>query len=116
MAVQVGVAPAGVDLILYAGDDFEMTVKVLDSNNNPVDLTGAIPKAQIRAEAGATDILAEFAIAPVAGDTSALLLALAATKTVSLPSAAFWDLQIIMSAKVMTLAAGKVRTTAEVTR
>lgn len=112
----VGALPTGVDLILYAGDDFWIRVAVKDPSGSPVDLTTYTHKSQIRASAAATDILAEFVIT-VEANTSTLLLTLSSAKTAALPSNAVWDLQIIDTADVVTtLTAGRVRTVAEVTR
>lgn len=117
MAEQVGSLPAAFDLILYAGDVFNMVVKVFNANGTPVDLTGAITKSQIRASSGSSVVLAEFAIQ--ADGTNEFKLGLTSGITASLPANAVWDFQVtdaVDPAKVMTLAAGKVTVTGEVTR
>jgi len=114
MATQVGELPAAVDLVLYAGDYFRVTIDVTDGANGPVDLTGQTPKAQIRTTTDAAAPLAEFA-ATVDGNTVALVLT--SDQTTDLPAAAVWDVQLSDPADVVTtLAFGKVTTTAEVTR
>jgi hypothetical protein len=115
MAITVGALPAGVDVALYAGDDFEMTVKVSDANGNPVILTGTTPKSEIRATQAATVVLATFTVTTV--DPSTYKLTLTGAITAALPASAVWDLQVTdATSKVTTLAAGKVKVTAEVTR
>lgn len=115
MASIVGTPPTSVDLVLYAGDDFEMTVKVTDSSNTPIDLTGATVKSQIRAATSSTVVMAEFTATSV--DSSTLKLSLTGDTTAALPASAVWDLQITdADSKVTTIAAGKVKVIAEVTR
>jgi len=115
MAVTVGALPAEVDVALYAGDDFEMTVKVSNADGTPVDLTGTTAKSEIRANAAATVVLATFTVTAV--DSSTFKLVLDGDVTAALPASAVWDLQVTDAAsKVTTLAGGKVKVTAEVTR
>lgn len=115
MAEQVGSLPAAFDLILYAGDVFNMTVKVFNADGTPIDLTGAITKSQIRASSSSAVVLAEFAIQ--AEDANTFKLSLTSAITASLPANAVWDFQVSsVPGQTVTLAAGKVTVTGEVTR
>ncbi len=117
MATQVGALPAGVNLVLYAGDDFWVNVHVLSSTGTPVDLTPFTPKSQIRTSARAAAVLAEFEITQPVGDPSTLKLYLPGSISKVLPASCVWDVQITDDADiVMTLASGALEVTPEVTR
>jgi len=106
--------PAAVDLYLYKGDDFSMTLTVTNPDGSAANLTGATFKAQIRSAPGAATVLASFTTSVA---TNVITLTMAATDTLTLPAGAAWDCQMTTSAgKIQTLAAGQVKTTADVSR
>lgn len=117
MNKQVGSLPAGVDLLLYAGDDFWMRLYVTDDDEQPVDFTGVTVNAEIRDAVGpAGQLLAEF-ITEVAADGTHILLQLLSVDTAALPAVAFWDVETVdTDGTVTTLAFGRVKTTAQVTQ
>lgn len=115
---QIGVLPLGVDLNLYAGDDFYVDLSVTDAGTGgPIDLTGYTPQAQIRTTTESSTVLAEFEC--TLGE-STVALRLHHDDTAMLPPNAVWDVQIMsgdpVDSRITTLAYGKVKTTAEVTR
>jgi hypothetical protein len=91
--------PPAVDLRLYQGDDFALTLTVTNADGTVADLTGATFAAVI-AVPGATVSAADFATT-VAGNV--VTLTLAAADSAQLPAAAVWQCR-------MTSAAGAVRT------
>ena len=111
----VGAIPAAVDLAVYQGDDFgPLTLTVTNPDGSAANLTGATFKAQIRSAPGAATVLASFTTSVA---TNVITLTMAATDTLTLPAGAAWDCQMTTSAgKVQTLAAGQVKTTADVSR
>lgn len=111
----VGAIPAAVDLAVYQGDDFgPLTLTVTNPDGSAANLTGATFKAQIRSAPGAATVLASFTISVA---TNVITLTMAATDTLTLPAGAAWDCQMTTSAgKIQTLAAGQVKTTADVSR
>jgi hypothetical protein len=114
-AVQLTALPATVNLSLYAGDDFTMRVDVTDADGEPFDLTGWLPESQIRARARSETIAGEF-VATL--DESAIILHLTPQVSAGLPSRCVWDVQISRDEEheVITLAAGTISMTAQVTR
>jgi hypothetical protein len=115
MATQVGALPAGVDLVMYAGDDFWVNIKVSDSTGAPVDLTPYTARAQIRSAPRSAVVLGEFEITKP--DTSTLKLYLPGAISKALPGLCAWDVQISDATDVvMTLAAGSLWVAPEVTR
>jgi len=111
----VGAIPAAVDLAVYQGDDFgPLTLTVTNPDGSAANLTGATFKAQIRSAPGAATVLASFTTSVA---TNVITLTMAATDTLTLPAGAAWDCQMTTSAgKIQTLAAGQVKTTADVSR
>lgn len=106
--------PVCVNLDIYAGDDLVLQVTVTDENNEPIDLSAATAKAQVRETAAAAKVLGEFVCTITAPNIIDLELAGSATAT--FPAEAVWDLQITQSGKTTTLVYGTVTTTPEVTR
>jgi hypothetical protein len=102
--------PEQVDLRMYAGDDFSITVTVTEPDGTPAVLDGAILEAQIRSRANGP-ILGEFT-ATGTGDT--LLLSLPGTVSATLPSVAVYDCEWVD--RSLTLIAGTVYTEAQVTQ
>lgn len=108
-----GTLPPRIDLALYQGDDFFLRI-VLEANENPIDLTGYTPKAEIRATAGSDVVLAAFACTVV--DPATLELHLTSALSTALPATGAWDVQIEDSVGlVTTLAYGSVTVAKEVT-
>ena len=104
--------PATVNLVLYQGDDFILTLTVSDSDGAPVDLTGAAARAQIRATAPAV----EFESFDVSIEDNVVTLHLTAEVSAELPLRAVWDCRLTQDELTTTLAAGTVTLTAGVTR
>lgn len=49
-ALNSGAMPSNTDLVVYKGDYLRLLVTVKDSTGAPLNLTGAIPKAQLKAD------------------------------------------------------------------
>lgn len=114
-AISVGKVPAPVNLTIYQGDDFFLHVAVDDTATPGIDLSTYIPKAEIRAAAGATSVLATF-VATIY-DFRTVALHLTSTQSALLQGNAFWDVQITDPAGlVTTLAAGTVTIVKQVTQ
>jgi hypothetical protein len=106
----VGTLPQRVDLVLYQGDDFYMDLTVL----GPADLTGYVPKAEIRSAPGGSP-LTEFE-ATIIG-TTVVRLHLTSLDATSLPATVSWDVQVTDPAgTVTTLAYGSATVAREVTK
>jgi hypothetical protein len=115
--VSFTVLPPTVDLTLYAGDDFSMVLNVFDNGGLPVDLTGVTAEAQIRANAAADIIEADFICTVGASGANTVQLVLASVDSAVLPSSCVWDCQLTFPGGViLTICAGKITMTAEVTR
>jgi len=112
--VVLGALPTNIDLVLYQGDDFRMNI-TLDDSVNPIDLTGYVAKAEIRAAPGGDTVLASFD-ASVTGPTT-VALHLTSAESAKLDKNAAWDVQVTDPASaVATLAYGTVQLHKDVTR
>lgn len=113
----MGALPLGIDLAVYAGDDFWLNVDVSDpATGLPVDLTGFIPSAQVRLTSADSTVLADFECEI---NTSTISLHLHHDDAAVLPAVTAWDLQITtadLDPVVLTLVGGQIKTTPEVTR
>jgi hypothetical protein len=115
----VGVLPEKIDLDIYQGDDFYMTIWVTDPNTGVlVDLTGYTFRSQIRPTTDSDVILALFQFS--VGGTGKVDLHLPSTDTETLPVGhSVWDFEMTNpsgTGQVMTPCAGVVNVTAQVTR
>jgi phage tail sheath gpL-like len=101
-----------VDLAIYQGDDFTLTLTVTDPAGNPLDLSASTIAAQIRAAPGA-DVAATFTVSVA---TNVVTLTLPHAQTAALAGSGVWDVQSTDPAgHVLTLAAGVVTVVADVT-
>jgi hypothetical protein len=108
----INALPATVNLLLYAGDDFYLTLTVSLLDGNPADLSGATAQAQVRPAPGDPSIVSFTAT--IAGNL--VTLHMSAANSVTLPTNGVWDAQIIdASGRITTLAAGNVNVRAQVT-
>jgi len=108
--------PGQYDLVIYAGDSVRREVLVREQGGTPVDLTGYIPRAQIRDRAGGK-LLAAF-IATIPTPSSGVIeLLLDTVQTRLLPGAGVWDLELDGGiTNTVTILAGSVKVVADVTR
>jgi hypothetical protein len=110
----VSARPTLVDLELYQGDDFAVQLTVTNADNTPANLSGALARAQIRSAAPSADVAAAFS-----GSISAnvVTLSLAHAASALLSGNYVWDCHLTYpGGTVATIAAGRVRVSAEVTR
>lgn len=105
--------PASLPLDIYRGDSKRLRVKLWAAGNQPIDLTGAVAKAQIRERPGGkqiTDLLCLITLPNIIDVT------LTSRDSHKLPAKGAWDLQITYaSGDVSTPLAGPVTVTADVT-
>jgi hypothetical protein len=104
--------PVTVNLSLYAGDDFWLDLAVTNPDGTEADLTDMAARAQIRARAGAPEVMATFDV-ELAGNV--ISLHLTSTASADLSGNAVWDCQLT-DGTVATLAAGRVKFTPQVSR
>ena len=109
----IAVLPASVDLSLYAGDDFLMTITLTNADGTPADLSGASASAQIRVQPGAA-IAATFTASIAA---NVVTLQLKGVDTQNLTGNYVWDCQVVYGSGITsTVTRGAVTYTADVTR
>ena len=108
--------PIKMDLTVYRGDSGRFRVNVVDDTATPVDVTTATWDCDIRATADNPTVIVSLDVEPVAGTPSAVDVILAPADSALLPAAAVWDLQMTLAGEVVTLLAGKVTTTLDVSR
>lgn len=106
--------PANYDLKLVAGDDYQVTVRLL-SDGSPIDSESYVFTAQIRdGYLPNGELIESFSVTPVDGGAT-LSLTSAQTESLSQYSRLFWDMQSA-SPKVRTWLSGRVNVTPEVTQ
>lgn len=87
--------PKVVDLSLYQGDDFEQSFR-FGTEDEPYNLTGFVPQAQIRKKPGSTGSPLATFICTVPTPTDGLvLIRLVAAASALLPKTCAWDLQLV---------------------
>jgi hypothetical protein len=105
--------PAAVDLGLYQGDDFSMTLTVVDSVGNPIDISAGTVAAQIRATRTSTTVAGTFTTSVA---VNVVTLALSAAASTTLPQLCVWDCVLTESSVVTTLAGGRLELMSRVTQ
>jgi hypothetical protein len=107
-----------VDLALYQGDDYGAWVNVFHPDQTVADLTGYTAQAQIRTAVADQQpaVTAEFTTAVVLPNQVSISLTHA--QTVQFTGQNYrWDMQLTSAAgEIVTILAGKVMVTQEVTR
>jgi hypothetical protein len=105
--------PAAVDLGLYQGDDFSMTLSVVDTNGNPIDISAGTVEAEIRATRSSPTVAGTFGASI---SVNVVTLTLDAVDSAALPQLCVWDCVLTQSAVVTTLAGGRLELMARVTQ
>jgi len=109
--VRLSQLPRTVDLTIYAGDDFSMTLTVTEADGSPVDFSDASIWAQVRRRPDSPEVLGEF---DVSAEEATILLRLSSELTARLPSRCVYDCEWMNRA--LTLIAGGILIRPEVTR
>lgn len=109
-------APAVLDLAMYAGDTFSVTVTFTDDAGAVVDKTGSTYRAQVRRTAGSTSTLASFTVDDSDIADGVIVCTLAAGLVVASLDDAVWDLEETTGSVVSTKLAGRVTVTSDVSR
>jgi hypothetical protein len=110
---RVNALPAPVDLGLYQGDDFAMTLTVTDQAGNPIDISAGTVAAQIRQSRSSTTIAGTFTTSI---NVNVVKLGLPATLSTTLPQLCVWDCALTLTGTVYTLAGGRLELMARVTQ
>jgi hypothetical protein len=109
----ISALPSQLDLELYGGDDFALTLTLTNPDGSPIDVSTAAVTAQIRQRPGA-DIAASFACS---GAGNVVTLWLGQNDTQDLGGNFVWDCQVAWpGGPKSTLVAGEVVITPDVTR
>jgi len=109
--ITLSALPRGVNLRLYAGDTFAMTVRVAEPSGAPIDLDGQTLEAQIRQIPESEVILGRFDTQTI---DDLVVLQLSGELTARLPSRCSYDLQ--WTDRELTLIAGVIAMRPQVTR
>jgi hypothetical protein len=105
--------PEDIALYLYRGDAFGMTIG-LWNGTEPLDLTGATARADIRETPDSEDVLATFEASIV---DNYVTLTLSPALVADLPLRACWDVEITYAdGSTQTIGYGPIAVTADVTR
>jgi len=107
--------PGKYDLNLYRGDTYRWTFRLWadEGKTQPVDLTGATVKSEIREKTGGISI---SEIVCTLGGPGEILAELDPAAFATIPASGVWDLQVTFpDGTVRSMLAGKVTTTGDVT-
>jgi hypothetical protein len=105
--------PVAVDLGLYQGDDFAMTLTVTDQAGNPIDISAGTVAAQIRTSRSSLTIAGTFTTSIT---VNVVKLGLPATLSTTLPQLCVWDCALTLNGTIYTLAGGRLELMARVTQ
>lgn len=114
MATTISVLPTRIDLLLYRGDDFGPMRFSWSVAGVLQDISGYTITAQIKTTKDDTVALADFTVAIVG--LNYWDISLTDVQTAALPASAFWDMQLKSGTFTRTYAAGKVKTSKDVTK
>jgi hypothetical protein len=108
------------NLTLYAGDTFDMTFCLKQKGTGlPVDLTGCVPKAQVRTSAQDSTVMAEIdadIMVQSGAGIGKVILHLTPTQTATMTNGV-WDVQLTWpDGSIKTYLNGSVTIIPEVTR
>lgn len=87
------IQPGNYDITIQQGADWQKTFQLFDSNEDPVDLTGATVEAEIWTE-GKRAKLADFTVAWVDRAIGKFTLNLSDTVTFSLTKSGYYDIKV----------------------
>lgn len=109
------------NLVLYQGDSFELIFRLKEKGlGTPVDLTGCVPKSEIRLTPATPTVKVAFTAALVSPATDGkvrLSLTPAQTTALTAGEALVWDVQLLWpDGVVKTYLTGSVNVLPEVTR
>lgn len=109
--------PLELDLSIYRGDTGRFRITVTNEDSSPADLTGATWDADIRQSANAATRITSFVVTPVSGDPSSVDVILDNTNADFLVSGNLvYDVQMTLAGEIITLVAGKIVVTQDVSR
>lgn len=111
--------PQHCDLVIYRGDSghFRVSVKLID--DTPVDVSSATWDCDIRSKIDA-EVVTSLVVTPVAGQTNTVDVALTPAQSELLnflpETNGVWDLEMTLAGEVITLFAGEVIVTKDVSQ
>jgi hypothetical protein len=113
--------PLRVNLGVYRGDsgNFRIRAYSLDTVTlieTPIDISAAVWDADIRTSADDPSVVTNFDIEPVVDDISMIDVILTAEHSALLVPSCVYDIQMILNGKTITLAAGNIKLTNDVSR
>jgi hypothetical protein len=110
--------PVRADLLIYRGDSASLLVSIVDDDGNPVDVTSATWRSQIRNKSDDLVVLCDLEVAPAqSGLAHEIEVFFTAENTAKLISTTcVWDLEMTLAEWVTTLMAGQVKVTKDVSR
>lgn len=121
MSATIDLRPNTLDLELYAGDGAGLRLSVLNPDETPLEVTGEV-KGQIRLKRLDAMSVAEFSVDLSEGADGVVIISLTGEQTAALITtkstfSGVWDVQWTKpGAEPITIAQGKVRVYADVTR
>lgn len=119
MSTTIGNNPASLDLDIYQGTDFEMSITAKDSTGAVIDYTGWIAKSQIRESEQSVQPALTFSASSGLGPNGVIALSAASASTVSLYDKGkdyVWDCKLTSATRTDVICKGKVTVIPRVTR
>lgn len=87
------IQPGAYDITIQQGADWDKTFQLFDSNQDPVDLTGATVEAEVWTEHKHSK-LADFTLTWVDREIGKFSLSLSDTITLTLPETGYYDIKV----------------------
>ncbi len=117
----IGPQAGKLNLRIVRGSTFDQTLTYKDADGDPIDLTGATARAQVREEVDSSTILVTLTTEngglTLGGGAGTIRLQISAVATALLDfSGGVWDLELVMSGVTIPLLAGAVSLVLDVTR
>jgi hypothetical protein len=109
--------PLELDLSIYRGDTGRFRITVTNEDSSPADLSGATWDADIRTTANSPTVVTNFDVVPVVGDDSSVDVILNEVNADLLTAGTLsYDVEMRLDGEVITLVAGKITVTQDVSR
>lgn len=109
--------PLELDLEIYRGDTGRFRITVTQEDLSPVNVSGATWDADIRTSAASPTVVTSFDVVPVVDDETSVDVILDETNADLLTAGTlYYDVEMRLDGEVITLVAGKITVTQDVSR
>jgi hypothetical protein len=105
------------NISIYRGDTYVHEIRIRDSANAVINISGRVYSAQIRRSSSSSNTVVSFTSTITDASNGVLQISLTTNQTANLRSGMYkYDLQEINGSNVLTLMTGNVTVTGDITR